>query len=281
MYFNMSLFSWISWNKSNKSNPEKSDRKVLVISWGWFRGTYALWIMKVIEEMGIKEQIDAIYGVSIWAIIWSLRSYWLKAEEIFNLLLNISIKDFYWKDMIKLSGWFVSNKKIMKMISEYLPSSFDDLKIPFYAWCVDTNMAEYHLFSSGDLHKIVLWSMSIPWVFPPVKYRDYLLVDGGVLNNFPVHNAKVDYPDHEIIWIALNKFKTNQKIKSFLDNLSISFEVMMRSKLLENTRLVDYLFYRDLPISILSLNKKQMQEAFNLWYQDGIEVFWKKTNSES
>jgi hypothetical protein len=38
----------------------------------------------------------------------------------------------------------------------------------------------------------------------------------------------------------------------------------MRSKLLENTKIVDYLFYRDLPISVLSLNKKQMHEAFTL-----------------
>lgn len=279
IYLNMSLFSWISWNKSNKSNSEKSDWKVLVISWWWFRGAYALWILKAIEETWVNEKIDAIYWVSIWAIIWSLRSYWMKAEEIFDHLLKISIKDFYWKDMMKLSWWFVSNKKIMKIISELLPESFDDLKIPFHAWCVDTNLAEYHLFNTWDLRKIVLWSMSIPWVFPPVKYGDYLLVDGGVLNNFPVHNAKADYPDHEIIWIALNKFQTNQKIKSLLDNLTISFEVMMRSKLLENTRLVDYLFYRDLPISILSLNKKQMQEAYNLWYQDGIDTFWKETNS--
>jgi hypothetical protein len=58
--------------------------------------------------------------------------------------------------------------------------------------------------------------------------------------------------------------------------LMISFEVMMRSKSLENTKLVDYLFYRDLPISVLSLNKKQMQECFDLWYQDGMEIFWDK-----
>ena len=263
-----------------KAVPQKK-RKVLVISWWWFRWTYALGILKAIEENHIDKEIDAIYWVSIWSIIWSLRSHWMKAEEIFWLLNGISITDFYWNDVLRKSGGFVSNKKIQKMIEQYLPKSFDDLHLPFYAGTVDTNTAEYHLFHSWDLQKIVLWSMSIPWVFPPVKYGDLLLVDGGVLNNFPVHNAKADYPDHEIIWIALNKFKTNQKIKSFLDNLSISFEVMMRSKLLENTRLVDYLFYRDLPISVLSLNKKQMQEAFNLWYQDGIEVFWKKTNSES
>jgi NTE family protein len=41
--------------------------------------------------------------------------------------------------------------------------------------------------------------MSIPGIFPPVKYDKYSLVDGGVLNNFPVDVAKKDYPNHEII----------------------------------------------------------------------------------
>ena len=202
----------------------------------------------------------------------------MKAEEIFGLLKEISIRDFYWNDVLRKSWWFVSNKKIQKMIEEYLPDSFDDLRIPFHAGAVDTNTAEYHLFSSWDLQTIVLGSMSIPWVFPPVKYEEYSLVDWGVLNNFPVDIAKQHYPDHEIIGIALNKFQTNQKITSAFDNLQITFEVMMRSKLLENTRMVDYLFYRDLPISVLSLNKKQMHEAFALWYEDWCKMFWKTSS---
>ena len=278
----MSLFSRLPWNKKKQSKniqqetqiiPQKK-RKILVISWLWFRWAYALWILKAIEKKHIDEEIDAIYWVSIWAVIWSIRSNWMKAEDIFWLLNQISIKDFYWNDVLRKSWWFVSNKKIHKMIQQYLPKSFDDLKIPFYAWSVDTNTAEYHLFDSWDLQTIVLWSMSIPGVFPPVKYEEYSLVDGWVLNNFPVDIAKQHYPDHEIIWIALNKFQTNQQIDSAFDNLQVTFEVMMRSKLLENTRLVDYLFYRELPITVLSLNKSQMQQAFDLWYKDWCKMFW-------
>ena len=259
-------------------NSKKSKkRKILVISGWWFRWTYALWILKAIEEYKIDKEIDAIYGVSIWAIIWAIRSNWMKAEEIFNTLTNFSIRDFYWTDILKKTGWLISNKKIIWMFEKYLPKDFESLKIPFYAGTVDTNTAEYELFHEWDLRKIVLGSMSIPWVFPPIKYDKYSLVDWGVLNNFPVDIAKKHYPNHEIIWIALNKFQTNQKINSAFDNLIITFEVMMRSKLLENTKLVDYLFYRELPIQVLSLSKKQMHEAFALWYEDWIKIF-KKSN---
>jgi len=228
------------------------------------------------EECGIKEQIDAIYWVSIWAIVGSLWSSGMTAKDIFGLLTGMSIKDFYWRDILRKTWWFISSRKIKTMLDEYLPPDFKSLQIPFYAWTVDTNSAEFLLFSEWDLRSIILWSMSIPGVFSPVKYDGYSLVDGWVLNNFPVDIAKKHYPKHEIIWIALNKFQKNQKIRSAFDNLQVTFEVMMRSKLLENTKLVDCLFYRDLSISVLSLNKKQMHEAFALWYEDGINTFWNK-----
>ena len=233
--------------------------------------------MQAMEECNIKSEIDAIYWVSIWAIVWSVRANGMQTEKIFELLTNLSVRDFYWSDILTKSWGFISNKKIKSLLDEYLPKSFEELKIPFYAWTVDTNSAEYKLFHRWDLRKVVLGSMSIPGIFPPVKYDKYSLVDGGVLNNFPVDIAKQDYPNHEIIWIALNKFQTNQKIRSAFDNLLVNFEVMMRSKLLENTKFVDYLFYRELPIQILSLSKKQMRETFALWYEDWIKMF-KKSN---
>ena len=257
---------------------KKSKRKILVISWWWARWTYALWIMKAIEECWIESEIDAIYWVSIWAIVWSLWSNWINAEEIFGLLTDLSVRDFYWRDILSKSWGFISNKKIELLLNKYLPKNFEDLKIPFYVWTVDTNNAEYKLFHEWDLRKIVLGSMSIPGIFPPVKYKEYSLVDWGVLNNFPVNIAKKDYPNHEIIWIALNKFQTNQKIRSAFDNLLVNFEVMMRSKLLRNTKLVDFLFYRELPIQVLSLNKKQMHKTFALWYEDWIKMFKKSEN---
>jgi hypothetical protein len=91
-----------------------------------------------------------------------------------------------------------------------------------------------------------------------------LLVDGGVLNNFPVDLAKKLYPYNEIIGIALNKFEENQKITTSWENLSVCYDVIMRSKLIENTKLVDHLFYREVPVPVLSLNKKKLQSAFDM-----------------
>ena len=101
----------------------------------------------------------------------------MKAEDIFKKITELSITDFYWKDLLKKSWGLISNKKIKSLLDELLPKDFKNLRIPFYAGCVDTNSAEYKLFHEWDLRKIVLGSMSIPWVFPPVKYWDFSLVD--------------------------------------------------------------------------------------------------------
>jgi len=93
----------------------------------------------------------------------------------------------------------LSNKKIKKIIDENLPKKFSSLKKKMYIGVVDTNTAKYMLFDKGNLQDIVLGSMSIPGIFPPVEYKNYLFVDGGVLDNFPVDKAKKKYSKAKII----------------------------------------------------------------------------------
>lgn len=62
---------------------------------------------------------------------------------------------------------------------------FRDLPIPFA--CVTTDMLDgsQHVLKSGKIAYAMRSSMAIPIVFAPVKYEDKLLVDGGMVNNFP------------------------------------------------------------------------------------------------
>lgn len=227
------------------------------------------------EELKLEKQIHTIFGVSIGAIIGSLWASGIKAEEIYKIGQSLSVEKFYGTDMFKKTWGLLSNQKIYSILKKNLPSDFSQLQKKLYVGVVDTNKAKYHLIESWDLPKVVLWSMSIPGIFPPVKYDKYMLVDGWVLNNFPVKLAKEKYPKKEIIGVALNKFEEDQKINTIIDNLMLTFEIMLRAKLLEDTKLVDYLFYKKVPLSTLSLDKKKMKEAYDMWYQDCIEMFKK------
>ncbi|MBQ2599995.1 hypothetical protein II582_01105 [bacterium] len=62
----------------------------------------------------------------------------------------------------------------------------------------------------------------------------------------------------------MNWFTKNQKIETVKDNLLVSYEVIMRSKLLKNTEYVDILFYREISMGVLSLDKEKMKKAYDM-----------------
>ncbi len=155
-----------------------------------------------------------------------------------------------------------------------MPKTFKELEIPLAIWATDTKKGKYILYKKGNLVTPLLGSMAIPGVFPPILFQWNTLMDGGLINNFPVDIAKKDHPTSYIVWIFLNKFIENQKTSSILDNLSLSYEILMRARDMEKFHLVDDLFYRELDLSILSTNKKQMKSIFDMGYKDAKKKFW-------
>lgn len=245
----------------------------LVISGGWVRGFYALGILKAIEESSIKKNINAVYWVSAGAILAAYRSAGHSADWIFDRFSSVSI---FWLKTINLLSKksFLKNNFIHDIFLEDLPEDFKELKIPLSIWATDTKTWKYIVYKKWNLTTPLLGSMAIPGVFPPVSFEWHTLMDGGLINNFPVDIAKKDNPHNRIIWIFLNKFVENQKINSIIDALWLSYEILMRAREMEKFELVDDLFYRDLDLHILSNNKKQMKKIFDMWYEDWIVKFW-------
>ncbi len=69
-------------------------------------------------------------------------------------------------------------------------TDFTKLPIPFK--CIATNIETGNamVLDHGNLAISVRASMAIPSIFNPVEIRDTLLVDGGIVRNFPVTDAK-------------------------------------------------------------------------------------------
>ncbi len=244
----------------------------LVISWWWVRGFYALWILKALEELDIKKNISHIYWVSAWAIVGTYWSAWYSANWIFERFTAITLVHF---KMIN----FLSRKSILKndfvqnIFLEDLPDTFDELKIPMTIWTTDSLKGKYIPYKHWNLISPLLWSIAIPGIFPPVTYENKLLMDGGLINNFPIDLAKKDHPSQKIIGIFLNKFSEDQDIHSIFSTLSVSYEILMRAKYLEQFHLVDILFQRKLNIPIISNNKDIMKKIFDLGYKDAMKQF--------
>ena len=63
--------------------------------------------------------------------------------------------------------------------------SFDSLPTPFRCIALDLRTGEAIVLDKGSLSIMMRSSMSLPGVFPPMHVDDYVLVDGGAMNNVP------------------------------------------------------------------------------------------------
>ena len=104
----------------------KKKKYTLVISWWGTRWFYALGILKWLEQLGYKDRIQAIYGVSAWALVGSYRAAWYTAEQIYDM--------FFWINPFGLSSINIFSKESLlrlnyfeKKFSKDLPQQMKDL----------------------------------------------------------------------------------------------------------------------------------------------------------
>lgn len=92
-------------------------------------------------------------------------------------------------------GGYKAGQQIQLLLDKIaLPYSevdnFDDLPIPFGCVATDLVSGNPHVFRSGSLGLALRSTMSIPGVFSPVRTKDAIYADGGLLDNLPVDVAK-------------------------------------------------------------------------------------------
>ena len=69
-------------------------------------------------------------------------------------------------------------------------TTFDDLPTPYRAVATDLRKGETIVLGKPPLARAMRATMSIPGVFAPVNWENWLLVDGGVLDNVPANVAR-------------------------------------------------------------------------------------------
>ena len=252
----------------------KKKRYVLVLSGGGIRGFYTLWILKALEEAGLKDKIDAIYGISVWAILGCYRAAGRTAQEMFEHFYSLEIIP---KDLLKL----LPTKSILKttlpqrLFKTDLPQTFEELNIKTYVGATDLYSAELIMFNQGPILEPLLGSMAIPGIFPNVPYQNYLLNDGGVIDNFPSTIAQKQYPDHQTIGVSLDTFERQQHPKNLIDTLITTFEIMMGKELSRKLEQITIPFYEKIDCSVLEFRKSKRKKAFEQGYLSGKKKFSK------
>ncbi|MCW5514910.1 patatin-like phospholipase family protein [Muriicola sp. Z0-33] len=212
-----SLFALVSFAQEDraKQNPKVG----LVLSGGGAKGLAHIGALKVIEEAGVK--IDYIGGTSMGAIIGALYASGysasaldsiFKSTDLANLIqdnLPRSAKTFYEKEDseryaltlpfndFKISfppaisgGQNIYNELVRLLYHVKDTEDFNKLPIPFFCIATDVEKGTEVLLDSGYLPEAILASGTFPSLFEPAEVDGQILIDGGVLNNYPIEEVR-------------------------------------------------------------------------------------------
>lgn len=200
-------------------HAESIPRIGLTLSGGGARGLAHVGILHVIDSLGI--QIDYITGTSMGSIVGGMYAAGYSAAEIeeFALTMNwealfarstdlnyvhISSRNDHKKFVlelpienrkIRLSTGAIEGQQLWNTLNELFLHTYDItdfrlLNIPFACVATDVERGEAVVMKEGNLVSAIRASMAIPSVFTTVEREGYKLIDGGVVNNFPVAIAK-------------------------------------------------------------------------------------------
>ena len=119
--------------------------------------------------------------------------------------------------------------------------SFNDLPTPFACVATDLVTEKPKVFRNGSLSLALRSTMSLPGIFTPVRTKDAIYADGGLLNNIPVNVAKEMGADLTVaIHLAEAPMLPNANLSTF-SVLGQSLSVMISANELQNMENADIL----------------------------------------
>jgi len=191
----------------------------LVLSGGGAKGFAYIGLLRVLDEVGL--QVDYIGGSSIGSIMGGLYAIGYHPDSIEQIIrsqnwdnlmtdktdrkyVSYDEKEFGEKTIlsvpvrnskISLGNAFYHGQQVDLLLNHYFSPAyrtyrFSDLQTPFICMGTDLLNGDAIVLNKGYLPMAVRSSMSIPGYFSPTDYEGYYLVDGGVVNNFPVLQVK-------------------------------------------------------------------------------------------
>ena len=100
----------------------------------------------------------------------------------------------------------------MKEMKSLMPDCLiEECKIPFAAVATDVRNEKEVLFKSGSLYNAIRASISIPIFFKPVQNEDMLLMDGALINPFPLNHVIMNGAD-KVVAINVTAKSNNEFI---------------------------------------------------------------------
>jgi NTE family protein len=262
-------------------------------------------VLKALKEHDLLKNIKSLIGTSAGALISIALCLDYDCEEIEELMLKIKIdklKDFSSTDIINCFNTYgIDNgsnfKRLFKIIIKAKTKkdniTFKELyeltkkKITITATCVNSMETTYFNYEKTPdfyVEDALLMSISIPFLFTPVKHDNKLYIDGGLTNNYPIDFFEDDLKNTLgiLITTSINKCYDINNIEDYVSSIFLSsYYKLLRNcynKYINNTILLENTFnFIDFNISME--NKKELiefgyKDALTFITSDNFKTFY-------
>ncbi|MFP4483047.1 MAG: patatin-like phospholipase family protein, partial [Thermovirgaceae bacterium] len=230
---------------------------VLVLSGGGTRGFAHVGVFQVLEEKGIP--VAGIVGTSMGSVVGGLAACGYDGAELQEIIEDLDLRELLrdggkakktspgesgldWeKSLLRLEldrSWRITGplggldgesllNRLSRLTARAPVYDFRDLPIPFAAVATDLETGEAAVLTSGDLASAMRASMSIPGLFEPWEIGGRLYVDGGLVANAPVREAKKLFPGYPVIAVDVTgKGKGRDEIRTVVDVIDQMITIM-------------------------------------------------------
>ena len=285
---------------------ESSRPKIgLVLSGGGAKGLAHIGVLKVIDSLGIK--IDYIAGTSMGAVVGGLYASGYSANQLDSIFSKIDVdallqdytpresKSFYEKrndeiyaltlpfNKFKLglpSGLSkgLYNFNLISSLTQEVSHirDFDNLPIPFLCVATDAETGEKVVLDSGVLAQNIIASGALPTLYSPVEVNGRLLIDGGVIDNYPVEELRARGVDIIIGVDVQDGLKTREELKEVTSVLTQINNFSMLEKMVEKQKATDIYIKPDIKgYSVVAFDKGK--ELIKKGKEKAIETISKLT----
>lgn len=210
--------------------------KTLLLSGGGTLGVAYCGVLRRLQEKG-DLKFERIMGVSVGSIFGLIIVLNYDYKEIEEELMRVDFKDFNdirLKNFINKYG-LDSGNKVIKWIEKLLKGkgydeniTFEELyketKIKFQVCATNLTRNRLETFDYTTVPKMrvtegIRMSIAIPFVYTSVKYNNEIYVDGGIIDNFPIHLVEDEI--EQVLGIRLLRMdrKKNEDETSKIDNI--------------------------------------------------------------
>ncbi len=269
----------------------------LVFSGGGARGYAHLGVQKVIEQQGIT--VDYIGGSSMGGLLGASMAMGYSVSEIEELSAVFANKKALFDYTLPLVSLLRSAKLTRFCHKVYGETRIEDLWIPFF--CVSSNLSDGNevVHDRGPLWRVVRSTISLPGIFSPVPTPSgQLLIDGAVLNTFPVdimhnqlggrgsiigvnvsqiveireyYNYGTSLSGWQVLASRLNPFARKIRIPRLVETLLRSTDIKSIIRLNETKAMLDVLIEPDVS-GIPLMEFKSYKKISDIGYETAIKV---------